>query len=104
MVIPFTSKDARASTKFVPIEPAPPVTKIVLRRKASDKSSMSRHQTVQIFHPLHGPADALLRGDLRVVLQILDRLGAIHQFCLGRKGLCVLVGDEGIVAADNLED
>src|SRR5947208_12840610 len=104
MVFPLKSKHARALTKFVPMEPAPPVTRTVLRRKVSDTSPMSGHPGVQVFHPLHGASNALLRIDLWVVLQIFDRLGAIHRFCLGREGLRVFVGDEGIVAADDLED
>jgi len=38
------------------------------------------------------------------VLQITDRLGTIHGFRLCSKGLRVLVRDEGIVAADDLQD
>src|SRR5206468_2946872 len=95
----FTSKDARALTRFVPIEPAPPVTRMVLRRKVSERSPMSLRHIVPASHPLHRPADTLFRSDLRVVLQITDRLGTIHRLRLRRKGLRVLVRDEGIVAA-----
>src|SRR5438552_2439431 len=104
MAIRFTSKDARAVTRFVPMEPAPPVIRMVLRRKVSDKSSKSGPQFVPVFHPLHGPVDAFLRGHRRVVLQILDCLGTIHRFCFRRERLCLFVGDEGIVAPYRLED
>src|SRR2546428_1743636 len=100
----FTSKAAKALTRFVPMEPAPPVTKIVLRRKVSERSGMLLRQTIPALHPLDGSSDAFLRGNPWIVLQISDRLRAVHRFGLRSKGLSVLVGDEGIVPARNLQD
>src|SRR2546422_2192742 len=102
--IRFTSKDARAFTRFVPMDPAPPVTKTVFRWKVSERSSMLGCHPVLLLHPLDGPPDAFLRGDLWVVLEIPDRLRAIHGFRLRGEGLRVLVGDEGIIAADRPKD
>src|SRR3989442_9135257 len=100
----FTSNEARAFTKFVPMEPAPPVTRTILRWKVSESSSTLLRRTVLALHPLHGLSDSFLRGNLWIVLQIPDRLRAIHRFGLRGERLRVLVGDEGIVAAGNLQD
>src|SRR6266540_140343 len=100
----FTSKVVRAFTKFVPMEPAPPVTSTVLPWKASERSSMLLRRAVSAPHPLHGLSDAFLRGNPGVVLQIPDRFRAVHRFGLRGEGLRVLVGDEGIVAARDLQD
>src|SRR3989454_7383323 len=93
-----------AVTRFVPMEPAPPVTSTVLRRKVSERSLTSLRRTILALHPFHGSSDAFLRGDLRVVLKIPDCLRAVHRFYLRGEGLRVLVGDDGIVAACNLQD
>src|SRR2546427_1411449 len=100
----FTSKEARAFTKFVPIEPAPPVTSTVLRWKVSERSSMLFRRAVLALHPLHGPSDPFLGGNPWIVLQIPNRLRAVHRFGLRGEGLRVLVGDEGIVVAHDLQD
>src|SRR2546428_10659597 len=100
----FTSNVASAFTRFVPMEPAPPVTSTVLRRKVSERSLTSLRRTILALHPFHGSSDAFLRGDLRVVLKIPDCLRAVHRFYLRGEGLRVLVGDDGIVAACNLKD
>src|SRR3989442_3402613 len=100
----FTSKEARAFTRFVPMEPAPPVTSTVLRWKVSERSSMLLRRPVLALHPLDGSWDAFLGGDSWVVLQIPDRLRAVHRFGLRGEGLRVLVGDEGIVVAHDLQD
>src|SRR2546428_9977392 len=103
-MIRFTSKAASEFTRFVPIEPAPPVTSTVLWWKASEMSSMSLRRTVLALHPLDGSWDAFLGGNLWVMLQIPDRLRAVHRFGLRGEGLRVLVGDKGIVVAHNLQD
>src|SRR2546428_1259142 len=103
-MIRFTSKVAREFTRFVPIEPAPPVTSTVLRRKVSERSSMLLRRTVSALHPLDGSWDAFLGGNPWVVLQIPDRLRAVHRFGLRGEGLRVPVGDEGIVVAHDLQD
>src|SRR3989442_10244623 len=103
-MIRFTSKVAREFTKFVPIEPAPPVTNTVLRRKVSERSSMLLRRTILALHPLDGSWDAFLGGNLWVMLQIPDRPRAVHRFGLRGEGLSVLVGDKGIVVALNLQD
>src|SRR5213594_966520 len=103
-MIRFTSKVAREFTRFVPIEPAPPVTNTVLRRKVSERSSMLLRRTILALHPLDGSWDAFLGGNLWVMLQIPDRLRAVHRFGLRGEGLRVLVGDKGIVVAHNLQD
>src|SRR5256712_13226046 len=100
----FTSNVASAFTRFVPMEPAPPVTSTVLRRKVSERSLTSLRRTILALHPFHGSSDPFLRGDLRVVLKILDCLRAVHRFYLRVEGLRVLVGDAGIVAGCNLQD
>src|SRR3989442_6528323 len=100
----FTSNEARAFTKFMPMELAPPVTRTILRWKVSESSSMLLPRSVLALHPLHGSSDAFLRGDVWVVLQISDRPRAVHRFGLRGEGLRLLVGDEGIVAAGNLQD
>src|SRR2546425_11212742 len=99
----FTSKEARAFTRFVPMEPAPPVTSTVLRWKVSERSSMLLRHIVLAFHPLHGSSDAFLGGNPWVVLQIPHRLRTVHRFGLRGKGLRILVGNEGIVAAGDLQ-
>src|SRR2546427_8122315 len=98
-MIRFTSKVAREFTRFVPIEPAPPVTSTVLRWNVSERSSMLLPRTVLALHPLHGSSDTFLRGNSWFVLQIPDRLRAVHRFGLRGKELRVLVRNEGIVAA-----
>src|SRR3989454_1905760 len=103
-MIRFTSNAASEFPRFVPIEPAPPVTSTVLWWKASEMSSMSLRRTVLALHPLDGSWDAFLGGDSWVVLQIPDRLRAVHRFGLRGEGLRVLVGDEGIVVAHDLQD
>src|SRR2546425_87051 len=99
----FTSKAARAFTRFVPMEPAPPVTSTVLRWKVSENSSMLLRHVVLAFHPLHGLLNAFLGGNLWVMLQIPDRLRAVHWF--GRRGerFRVFVCDERIVPARDLQ-
>src|SRR2546425_1841778 len=103
-MIRFTSKAAREFTRFVPIEPAPPVTNTVLRWKVSERSSMLLRRTVLALHPLDGSWDAFLGGNLWIVLQIPDRLRAVHRFGLRGEGLRVLVGDKGVVAAHGFQD
>src|SRR3989442_2665934 len=103
-MIRFTSKVAREFTRFVPIEPAPPVTSTVLRWKASERSSMLLRRTVLALHPLDGLWDAFLGRNPWVVLQIPNRLRAVHWFGLRGEGLRVFVGDDRIVAACNLQD
>src|SRR2546422_9670136 len=103
-MIRFMSKVAMEFTRFVPIEPAPPVTSTVLRWKASERSSMLLRHTVLALHPLDGSWDAFLGRNPWVVLQIPDRLRAVHRFGLRGEGLRVLVGDEGIVVAHDLQD
>src|SRR5437879_13510213 len=98
----FGSKAARACTRFVPMDPAPPVTRTVLRWKVSEKSCMLLPRSVLALHPLHGPSNAFLRGNPWVVLQLPDRLGAVHRLGHGGEGLRLLEGDEGIVAASAL--
>src|SRR5438094_4508151 len=93
----LTSKDERAFTRFVPMAPAPPVTKTVLRRKVSMGSSMSIGHVVFLPHPFYRPPDALFRSNLRIVLKVANRFGAVHGFILGSKRLRVFVGDQGIV-------
>src|SRR5207249_10722047 len=76
----------------------------VLRWKVSDSSPILLRHIVLASHPLHRPTDALFRSDLRVVLQVTDRLGAIYGFRLRCEWLRVLIRDEGIVATNDLED
>src|SRR3989442_4503832 len=102
--IRFTTKDARAFTRFVPMDPAPPVTSTVLRWKVAERSSMLLRRTILALHPVHSLLDAFLRGNPRIVFQITDRLGGVHRLCLRSEGLCVLVLYEGVVAAYGPQD
>src|SRR3989442_3253353 len=88
----FTSNEARAFTKFMPMEPAPPVTRTILRWKVSESSSMLLPRSVLALHPLHGSSDAFLRGDVWVVLQISDLTRAVHGFGRRLDAILLLAG------------
>src|SRR5436309_8571152 len=90
--IRFTSNSDKASARLEPMAPAPPVTRMVLRRKASEGSSISNHHPVMAPHPLHSPSNPLLRRDLRVVLQIPDRFGTVYRLRLRGERFSILVG------------
>src|SRR5436309_12806780 len=68
----FTSNSDKAIARLEPMAPAPPVTRTVLRRKASEGSSISNRRPVLAPHPVDGPSNPLLGRDLRDVLQIPD--------------------------------
>src|SRR2546428_604691 len=104
MKIRFTSDALKACARLEPIAPAPPVTRTVLPRKASEGSPMSNCHPVFAPHPVHGPSDANLGRDLRVVLQIPDRFGTVNRLRLRSEGLCVLVNNQGVVAAHGFQD
>src|SRR5437667_1609038 len=96
--IRFTSNSDKASARLEPMAPAPPVTRTVLRRKASEGSSISNRHPVLAPHPVDSPSNPLLGRDLRVVLQVPDRFGTVDRLRPGGKGLSVLVCDQGVVA------
>src|SRR5438093_13070498 len=98
----FTSNSDKASARLEPMAPAPPVTRTVLRRNASEGSSISNRHFVLAPHPLHGPSNPLLGRNLRVVLQVPDRFRTVHRLRPGRKGLRVFVCDQGVVATHRL--
>src|SRR5437016_63901 len=100
----LTSNTRKAFTRLEPIAPAPPVTRTVFFRNASKTSSISLPFPVQGPHPVHRPSNAFLGSHLWVMLQIPDRLRAVDGLGLGREGLSVLVGDDGVIPAHGLED
>src|SRR2546428_6866815 len=102
--IRFTSNFVKAWARLEPMAPAPPVTRMLLRRKASEGSSTSNRHPVLAPHPFHRPSNPLLRRDFRVVLQVPDRFGTVHRLRFRGERLSILVGDQGVVAAHGLQD
>src|SRR2546427_1014012 len=90
----LASSVLQARVRFEPIAPAPPVTRTVLRRKVSEKSSISLSRPNLVLHPIHGALNPFLGRDLRVVFQIPNRLRAVHRFHPRRERLRVFVGDQ----------
>src|SRR5213592_1950493 len=102
--IRFTSNSDKASARLEPMAPAPPVTRTVLRRKASEGSSISNRRPILAPHPVDGPSNSFLGRDLRVVFQVPDRFRTVHRLRLRSERLCFLVCDQGVVATDILQD
>src|SRR6266699_2138252 len=100
----FASNAINALARLEPIAPAPPVRRMVLCRNVSERSSISIRNPVEPPHPLDRPPNAFLWGNLGVMLQVTNRLGAVHWLGLRGKRLRVFVSDEGIVATHALQD
>src|SRR2546425_11761381 len=89
----------RAATRFVPMAPAPPVTRTDLPARACDSPGTSLCNFIHLTHPIDGASNAFLRRNLRIMLEVACGFRAFDMLDSRGEGLGIFVGHQRVLAA-----